>query len=410
MRYDEHLSFILLPLLSVFTLDEHALLHPPALAPAVLAARAADREEEEVTASTGPLPPQSLDSLLRSPAASAVLVDILHTAQSVLQRPPDTLRSSALASQRSAIEDAIRIAIERLTQSVVLSDEQLTPAAPHHTAQAGATDKSITHSASATPSAPTSSLPGSLLLQDRTAHYAFKRLLLLPTADKQSHHLASPAPAPTPPPSLLSRSLASSLLSTLQASSSLLRSTCTSNRGCFVLLALAAALEQQQQRTLRTAITEGGIDGQLLQLVGHATAGGGAEQPLSSKPGAASQQRKKRRTEAAQTGDGGRMDGGAGPVTGCRLLLDWLMQEGHSAQSSSYSSQPRPQSAAAAVQSAGREKSRGKAQVDSVDEQQRQPGPNGQEQRSSDREIRTAASGSRSRAASSGGRRGVEPR
>ena len=242
MRYQEHLAAVLLPLLSVFSLDSFVRDHPLPLSAARVAARAAGVDDGDEADTAQPL---SLDALVRSPSASLVLVELLHSAQAVCELPVEELRAPALVSVRSQLPAAIDAALRALAALV----DDVGAARPE----------------------------GSQLLQDRTAHYVFKRILT--GAERKSQRDGSVSP--------LSRLLAALLLPSLEASPVLLSSISASNRGCFVLLALAHALDEEQQRRLRRSAQRAAIATALQRIVDGTAEGGG-------------------------------------PVTGCGLLLGWL--------------------------------------------------------------------------------------
>ena len=116
LRHEEHLAHCLLPLLSVFQLDEHMAHNPPALTAAQVAAQAVDDAERkgEEAEQQKAAPSLSLDTLLRSPSASPVLLEILHTAQAIAAAADSELKAPALIALRPHLQQAIDAALDRI--------------------------------------------------------------------------------------------------------------------------------------------------------------------------------------------------------------------------------------------------------------------------------------------------------
>ena len=342
LRHEEHLAHCLLPLLSVFQLDEFVRDHPPALTAAQLAAQASaagtvDKDEDDAGAvEQQPAGATSLDSLLRSPAASPVLLELLHTAQATMAAADVDIKAAALSALRSQLKPAIEAALDKLalvvqqqqqhTEQHTTKDEQRSEDQPPTAGGLRGRDSDAAHSS---------------LLEDRTAHYFFKRLLApnaqlnaaaaalrSSTALKQQQPIEAESSSPSASATQLAHHFAEQLLQTVRLSPAVLSAAAASNRGCFVLLALIDALDEVQQRELaqlcRQHNVHTAIDAAVQQY----------DEQQKGQPMAAATSRKRKRANrnaetsaataaAPEAGSSGSSTSGT-VMAGCRLLRAWI--------------------------------------------------------------------------------------
>ena len=332
LRHKEHLAHCLLPLLSVFQLDDFIRDNPAPLTASQLAAQAvaADRREEEAAVEQAGSS-VSLDLLLRSPSASPVLLDLLHTAQATMQAEDGSVKATALSTLRPQLQHAVDAALDQLALVVQPTSEQ------NHTKEVSGGDE---HVMEGTPAVSGSSQSRSSLLEDKTAHYFFKRLLTplsqssssrFHTRTKRPHTDAESDKPTSADAALLGRHFAQRLLNAFHTSPALLSAAASSNRGCFVLLALIDAIDSTQQHQLAQLCKQHAVystveaaikqhDEQRYEQQGQSVVAAGKRRRRASQCIVGG--------DAASVANASTDEGGSiAAMTGCRLLQAWLDEE-----------------------------------------------------------------------------------
>ena len=338
LRHEEHLAHCLLPLMSIFQLDEYVRDNPPSLSPAQVAAQVmppADGDDEATEQAASAI--LSLDALLRSPAASSVLLEVLHTAQSTMAAADDDVKAAALSALKPQLQQAIDAALEKLVEAAAHSTNNNDSEQPMQAAkQEGGAEEDDAEGA--LPGAAVSQSPLlSSLFEDKTAHYFFKRLLAhnaaklaadgsTSGAKRQLDDAASFTPTPASALQQLGQQFAQRLLQTFTASPAVLLAAADSNRGCFVLLALIDALDANQQTALAQLAKQHSlltaIDAALSRQQ-HEQDTQKAEQPHGQQTGAGpTKKRKRTNRKPAAPADAGERS--AAVTTGCKLLRGWI--------------------------------------------------------------------------------------
>ena len=286
----------------------------------------------------------SLDGLLRSPAASPVLLELLHVAQATMAAADGAVKAAALSALRPQLQPAIDAALDKL---VDVAAQSTSPSSQQQPKQEEGEEDEEKESSEVMEGESKGGLPrvsasspqsASSLFEDKTAHYFFKRLLA-PNARPRAEHSPGAVKQQQQPqqqqgdesgssslPSAaalhhLGRQFAERLLSTFRTSPAVLLSAASSNRGCFVLLALVDALDAAQQTELAQLCRQHKLHAHIDAALSRPQ-----QQQQQHQPGAEPNKKRKRaqRKAAAAAATNTADRSSVAVMTGCRLLQAWI--------------------------------------------------------------------------------------